>query len=278
MLSTWYSDHFRNNRLQVADHVKTEDDTSITVVKEEKGKRRQSVDEIVIMPPAKKIKLNTTLIIEDATSSTTFEDDIRLPSPAPPPAPFTEDISVLTTTKSIPHTALGTVEGYPQRETIQGAKDTAQESSACCTLHQHRETAGSMPQPRTGAVLAVERLESPTQRGTNNTQESSAPGAVKRKARKKSNKKKTINSSKTAQNLCAKDWLKLPGHEGMTTEFDTYWEGLGEEGHKRWDEISKKAVEDSKTEKKGKTKEIVLKVGKVGMGSGNGEGSGIGQE
>ncbi|KIL69126.1 hypothetical protein M378DRAFT_7845 [Amanita muscaria Koide BX008] len=280
MLSTWYSDHFRNNR--PADHVKTEDDTSTNIVKEEKGKRRQgTVDESA--PPPKKFKstptafpalknpllnMTTPIVIEDTT---TPEDDIQLPSP-PPPAPFTGDASVLTTAESVAHAAV-TVEISTQRETVQAGTITnnAQESSmpGAVSGAQTSETASC-------AVLAVESSsQKETVPGTNNAQGPSAPGAVKKKAQKMTNRKKTVNSSKTAQNLCVKDWLKLPGHGSTATEFDAYWEALGEEGHKRWDEISKKAVEDSKTEKKGKTKKVVLK---VGMGSGNGEGSGIGQK
>lgn len=50
MVSMWYSDHFRNNRL--AERVKTKDCAATTEAKEEKGKRRQSVDEIA--PPSKR--------------------------------------------------------------------------------------------------------------------------------------------------------------------------------------------------------------------------------
>ncbi|KAM6492730.1 hypothetical protein JOM56_012454 [Amanita muscaria] len=50
MVSMWYSDHFRNNRL--AERVKTKDCAATTEAKEEKGKRRQSVAEIA--PPSKR--------------------------------------------------------------------------------------------------------------------------------------------------------------------------------------------------------------------------------
>lgn len=61
-----------------------------------------------------------------------------------------------------------------------------------------------------------------------------------------------------AQNLCAEEWLTLPGHGSTATEFNAYWEGLREEGQKRWDKISKKEIADEK---------LVLKFGKAGTGS-----------
>ncbi|KAM6491218.1 hypothetical protein JOM56_013457 [Amanita muscaria] len=256
MISIWYSDHFQ--KTQVGDNVTVKTEATTSTTKEEKGKRRQSVDESAL--PSKKPKFTHG----ELPSLRNPLIDLTINRPNSPP-PIIEEISI-TSAAAVPSDSSNAMSDAHQptsAETTASVSETPQledHNPPVTLIDPNASLSFDATAPPPVPPQIVERLEGES---TEKTQEHSTQATSKKTTKRAApNRKKTVSSSKTARNLCAKEWLKLPGHLGMVTEFDAYWEGLGADGQKHWDE------------KKGNTRKLVLKVGKVGTGSGNAEGAG----